>query len=332
MNHDAASPRRVGATLRSLGARWLCVAALVQLSACAPAMQSTAGRPLTAEQLAELWVEPVDLAARDLFNGPGGQEAVPDPKAAYKVTAVDTTGYSAGYDVEDAQGREWKVKIGDEVQPEIVASRILWAIGFHQPPTYYVGSLNLDGGEAAHKGRAARIRAEEGYKTESDWSWQQNPYVGTQPFRGLLVANLILNNWDLKASNNRVYLMGEGARPPTRRFVVQDLGAALGRTRWPTGNRNNIDAFEGQALIERVERGVVDFDYHGRHQELFKDITPADVVWTCRLLAQLTDKQWNDGFRAANYSESLRRRFIAKLKAKIQEGLALGARASATHP
>ena len=157
MNHDAASPRRVGATLRSLGARWLCVAALVQLSACAPAMQSTAGRPLTAEQLAELWVEPVDLAARDLFNGPGGQEAVPDPKAAYKVTAVDTTGYSAGYDVEDAQGREWKVKIGDEVQPEIVASRLLWAIGFHQPPTYYVGSLNLDGGEAAHKGRAARF-------------------------------------------------------------------------------------------------------------------------------------------------------------------------------
>lgn len=295
-------------------------------------MKSTADQPLTSAQLAQLWVEPSDLTARDLFGGPGGTNAAPSPKGTYKVTAVDATGNSAGYDVVDPAGREWKVKLGDEVQPEIVASRVLWAIGFHQPPTYFVGNLSLDGGRPEDNGRAARFRMEEGYKTESDWSWHENPYVGTQPFKGLLVANLILNNWDIKPSQNRIYLMAEGAPAPTRRYVVQDLGAALGQTKWPTGNRNNVEGFESQKLIDRVESGIVNFDYHARHRELFKDITPADVVWTCKLLARLTDNQWKDAFRAANYPEALTQRFIAKLKAKIQEGLALDTRATTTRP
>lgn len=108
---------------------------------------------------------------------------------------------------------------------------------------------------------------------------------------------------------------------PARRFVVQDLGASLGRSGWPTGERNNADAFERQRLIERVENGIVQFDYNGRHRELFSDIRPDDVLWTCRLLARLTDDQWDDAFRAADYSEPLRRRFITKLKSKIREGL-----------
>jgi hypothetical protein len=318
MIRQAASPCRAELTPAALRKLCLQITALCVLCACAPAMKSTADGALTADQLVQLWVEPVDLSARDLLNGPGGKEAAPDPKATYKVTGIDTTGYSRGYDVEDGR--------------EIVASRFLWAIGFHQPPTYFVGSLSLDGGKLEDNGRSARLRVEEGYTTESDWSWQENPYVGTQPFKGLLVASLILNNWDLKASNNRIYLLAEGAPAPRRRFVVQDLGAALGKTRWPTGNRNNIEDFESQRLIDRVDRRVVDFDYHARHRELFKDITPADVIWTCRLFARLTDEQWNDAFRAANYPEPLSQRFIAKLKAKVQEGLALEARASATRP
>jgi hypothetical protein len=59
---------------------------------------------------------------------------------------------------------------------------------------------------------------------------------------------------------------------------------------------------------------------------LLEGITAADVVWTCRLLDQLTDTQWDDMFRAANYDPDLRRRFILKLKSKVQEGLALAAR------
>ena len=299
-------------------------------SACTPELRSTADAPLTGEQLAQLWVEPADIASRDLLNGPGGKDGAPDSTVIYRVTGLDITGYSPGYDVVGPAWREWKVKLGEEVQSEIVASRLLWAIGFHQPPTYFVPHLNLEGGRPEDNGRPARFRAEEGYQVESNWSWQENPYVGSQPFKGLLVANLILNNWDLKATNNRIYLVNDPDGLPARRFVVQDLGASLGRTRWPRGDRNNVDAFERQSLIERVENGIVQFDYNGRHQELFRDITAEDVIWTCRLLADLTDDQWQDAFRAANYPEAIRQRFITKLKSKIREGLAIERRAERT--
>ena len=48
-------------------------------AACAPAVRSTAQAPLTAAQIAELWIEPEDVAARDLFHGPGGRDGRADP-------------------------------------------------------------------------------------------------------------------------------------------------------------------------------------------------------------------------------------------------------------
>jgi hypothetical protein len=293
-------------------------------AACAPAIRRTGDGLLPPQQLAELWVAPDDITRRDLFHGPGGKADMPNPDERYEVTDVDATGASPGYDVVDAKGRKWKAKLGEEVQPEIVASRLLWAIGFHQPPMYYVAELKLDGGKPEHQGQPARLRAEFGYDKEDDWSWHENPFVGSRPLNGMLVANLLLNNWDIKPSQNRIYEMDDPRQRPRRRYVVQDLGASLGMTAWPTGTKNNIANFEVQRFIRNVTGDRVEFDYAARHQELLKSLTSEDVVWTCRLLDQLTDDQWNDMFRAANYEPELARRFIIKLKQKMNEGLALG--------
>jgi hypothetical protein len=40
----------------------------------------------------------------------------------------------------------------------------------------------------------------------------------------------------------------------------------------------------------------------------------------------LTDKQWADAFRAGGYEPQVAKRFIAKLKQKIEQGRALGSR------
>jgi hypothetical protein len=165
----------------------------------------------------------------------------------------------------------------------------------------------------------------------------KNPFVGTVPFRGLIVVNLVLNNWDWKTSNNTVYAWREPRAGVRRWFVVRDVGAALGRTtapallRWTRlrgfgqGTRNDVEDFERQNLIRRVEhdRRRVVFDYRGLYGDVVDAVTPADVVWACRLLARLTDAQWQDAFRAAGYDASLTARFVAKLKTKIGEGLAL---------
>jgi hypothetical protein len=297
--------------------------------ACAPAMRRTTSTPASPADLAQLWTEPSDLASRDLLNGPGGKDGAPVIKGKLTIKSFDPSGNSVGYNVVDAEGHEWKVKIGEEAKPEIVASRLLWAIGFHQPPLYLVPNLQLDGGRPEDSGQPARFRAESGYSSEDDWTWHQNPFVGTREMKGLLVAQLILNNWDIKGTQNRIYVLEKATGGPRRRYVVQDLGAALGKTAWPTGTRGKIEDFEKQGLIRGVANGRIEFDYHARHKELFDDITAADVVWVSRLFGRLTDQQWSDAFRAAGYPESLGARFIAKLKSKVQEGLALDRSAQA---
>ena len=218
-----------------------------------------------------------------------------------------------------------------------MVSRILWAIGYHQVPTYYVAQWTMSGGPEGTPG-PGRFRPEvPNAKTVADWDWHENPFTDTQPFRGLIVANLIVNNWDWKASNNRIYDIVDATGSGVRRYVVRDLGASLGKTDAPPlaqvlgtriaqGNRNDLEDFEQQGFIRSVTANRIDFDYKGIYKTVVDTVTPADVVWTCRLLSRLSDKQWNDAFTAGGYPPEQASRFIAKIKSKIAEGLALANR------
>jgi hypothetical protein len=310
------------------------VLAFVSLSCAGHGGLKTTAPDPTKIAIDELWQDPRDLETRDLFYGPGGQSSAPDPASPYKVIAVDNSGFSAGYHVRDSRGVEWNVKVGLEAQSEIASSRVLWAVGYHQPSIYALTSWELIGAAPGHQG-IARFRPKVTDKTvESDWSWYENPFVTTQPYRGLVVANLILNNWDWKSSNNKVYV-AEGSDGPQRLYVVRDLGASLGRTSFPSflkwtpfrmgkqGSRNDVDGFDEQGFITGVDGQHVKFDYHGLHTGLVNTLTVDDVVWTCRLMARLSDQQWNDAFRAAGYDAAHRQRYITKLKSKVRQGLDL---------
>jgi hypothetical protein len=269
----------------------------------------------------ELWIEPADIAARDLFHGPGGEELIP-PDVVYRFESEDTKGHSGGYEVVDPEGRTWDVKIGHEAQPETVVSRILWAIGYHQPVTYYVSRWRMQGGPTDTP-PPGRFRLESDHEKKGEWSWRENPFLGTKPLRGLAIANLLLNNWDLDASQNRIYEGGEPGSGPRRRFVVQDLGASLGKTHYFLGSRNDLEGFESQGFLRRVDHGRVKLGSHWRQRHLRADLTPEEVVWTCRLLARLSERQLDDAFRAAGYPEEVRRRYVRKIQEKVREGLEL---------
>jgi len=298
--------------------------------ACFPERGSQAQSPAPttgpAPELAQLWQDPGDLASRDLFYGRGGKPLAPPPATEFAFAGLDTVGYSQGYDVVDPQGRTWDVKTGDESQPEVVASRVLWAAGYHQPIVYFLPEWFMKNGPVARP-LAGRFRLEADHVNGGTWSWTENPFAGTRQFQGLVIANLLLNNWDFKPTNNRVYQMPPDLTP-SRWFVVQDIGASLGRTGWPVGNRNNIDDFERQRFVIGVENGRVQFDYRGRHTELLETITPAEVLWICDILNRISDAQWSDAFRSAAYPQDTGDRYIRKIKSKIQEGLRLGSKGS----
>lgn len=308
MKREARSPLRVAAGV------------LVAAMAAAVLTASQAANPKSRRAtIDELWKDPGNIAARDLRWGRGGKELAPAPNSEFEFKGSDTTGYSPGYDVVDSAGRKWDVKISDEGQTEVMASRLFWAIGFHQPVVYFVSEWTMKNGPVSRP-NSGRFRLSSDHDADGDWSWTDNPFRGTRQFKGLIVANLIINNWDLKPSQNRIYTE---VRNPSRWFVVQDLGASFGKTAWPVGNRNNIDDFESQQLVLGVDNGRVQFDYHARHRELLEDITPADVVWVCRLFNRITDKQWADLFAGAAIAPEVGLRYTRKIKSKIQEGLAL---------
>jgi len=314
--------------LRSTTTIGLLIGATMIASASAPAQRAGSaptGNPPPRSSISELWIEPG--AARNLFDGPAGVAASARPKVdgRFEIDSKDTAGFSATYKVRDASGRKWNVKIGPEAQTEVVASRIVWAVGYHQVPSYFVERwIAVDKAKGQQLG-GARFRPDDlRLKSRGTWSWLKNPFVGTAPYRGLLALMMILNSTDLKDDNNTLYDVEgpprEGAR---RHYVVKDLGASLGETGKMDPRRGYIDGFEKEPFITGVDNGRVEFGFRGRHQELLEQIRVEDVRWICERLQKVTDRQWRDAFRAGNYSDEITARYVARIRQKIKEGLEL---------
>ena len=140
---------------------------------------------------------------------------------------------------------------------------------------------------------------------------------------GLLVFHAMLGNSDLKDEQNAIYVLDEPVDGASRWFVARDLGQTFGRTGKMDPPRGDIDVFERTPFILGVTGGYVQFEYKGRHKQLFEHITVDDVHWISARLAGLTDRQWSDAFRAGGYPSAIASRFIHRLKTKIAEGLAL---------
>jgi hypothetical protein len=231
--------------------------------------------------------------------------------------------------VRDAEGRLWAVKLGEEAQSEVTASRVLRAIGFHQPPMYYVERWHLTGEDAGDQ-PGGRFRADlPSHEVVDEWSWYHNPFIGSRPFAALIAVNLLLNNWDLKTSNNRVYRVTNEDGTTEWRYIVRDLGASLGKAKQPwflawipfmrqkQGSKKDLEAFEEQGFVKSVSGEEIDFDYRGLDKALAESVTAADLRWTCELLSRLSEPQWLDAFRAGGFAPDESARYVRKIQEKI---------------
>src|SRR5688500_2627069 len=201
--------------------------------------------------LEELWQPPTDLPAQDLRYGPWGPERAPDPEGTYTFIETKRGGVNPGMTVRDADGRRWKVKQpavdGRQAEGpiEVVLSRVLSAVGYHQPPVYYLRDFTVTDKAGTRRVPGGRFRlVEASLKDRGEWSWHRNPFVGTRPYQGLLVILLLFNSSDIKNSNNTLYRFKPADGPTEQWFVVRDLGTALGTTGRVTPIRSSPDAFE----------------------------------------------------------------------------------------
>ncbi len=271
-----------------------------------------------AAQKPVMW-EPIDTRKLDLYLGPGGSEMKPD-LSSITLIKEEKGGHNKKYRIKDGSGRTWVAKLGREAQPETAAVRLLWAIGYKTEVNYLVPTITIPG-----KGTFRNVRLEarpDDVERTDEWKWKQNPFSGTNELQGLKILMVFLNNWDILDLQNKV-LESNGRSY----YIVSDLGSTFGRL----GNNNlpviyrlgrsvsKPQHYIKSKFVKGVEDGHVKLAYKGKNRGLFKDITVAQARWLANLMTRLSDKQIQDAFLAANYSQSDLNTLTTAVKNKIAE-------------
>ena len=312
---------------------------LCSLAAFAQAPSKTAALGPT------IWRDPGDIKSKNLFNGPGGE--ADKPQLPVKFVQEDKKGHNAKFDVEDANGQKWKAKLGIEAQPETVASRLLWAVGYYTNENYFIPDMQVDG-LPAHLSRGQEAVTSPGHilkvrlqrppskeKKTATWNWKNNPFKHQREFNGLRVMMALISNWDLKDENNAVYTGKDGSEE----YLVTDVGTAFGASgdRWTEeGSKNNLGIYQKSEFVTNITKKHASFSFprfppflyvfdlpHFLHQVSLRwignGIPREDAKWIGSLLGQLSTSQIEDAFRAGGYPPDQAAAFTKAVQRRIDE-------------
>lgn len=328
---------------------WVFVALAVPSAAIGQNRYITSGTTgeITRDSMSELWNQPKDIRSENLFYGPGGRKH--EPRGPFRFIKEDLHGSTPKFDVRDANGVKWKIKLGVEARPETVATRFVWAVGYHADEDYFLPEVRVTGLPAhLYRGqnkiepggviRDVRLKREQGEKRVGSWSWRDNPFNDTAQLYGLRVMMAVISNWDLKDENNAIrdIQVPGGAM---RVYEVSDLGASFGSTgRRLTHkeSKGNLDAYTYSKLLGKVGPEYLNFTVPSRpawllmvdEPEFFerlglrwigRDIPRIEAHWIGALLGQLSREQIRDAFRAGGYSGEQLDGFTSDFEQRIVE-------------
>jgi hypothetical protein len=290
---------------------------------------------------AVLWQAPGTITIRDWVWGPGGEARAPKPP--FEFLEEDFNGTNAKIKVRDAKGDQWIAKFGGENHSEVFASRLLYALGYVTEPNYFVLSGVVTGVHDLRRAKPfiakdgtfhyARFKLRDhkmlAHVDGQTWSWDDNPFMGTQELNGLKILLMLTSNWDAKdsrdgaGSNTSVYSKPGSANQLY--YAFDDWGATMGkwggffkRDKWdPSGYRDQTKTF-----VQGTAGQTIEWGYHGKHgKDITSGISAGDVRWLLTYLSRVTDEELRAGLRASGatdlqidvYTRSLRDR-IAQLE------------------
>jgi hypothetical protein len=294
-----------------------------------------------------LWHKPANISSLDLLHGQGGIGGEPRPPFVF--LTEDHRQSTPKFDLRDENGKKWRVKLGSEARPEVVVSRLLWAVGYYVEDDYVLASANVQGihmrrgkkyvhGNKIEDARFAR--KPDGEKKIATWRWKSNPFSGTRELNGLRVMMAVVNNWDLKDENNSVYWHQKNDR---QLFLVSDTGSSFGRNGLHFINslsKDSVKAYAKSKFIERTTSITVDFatpkpslsllletlgfgikQYLRRNGMLWigRKIPREDARWIGGFLGKLSHQQLVDAFRAGNYPPQEIEQFVKVIEQRIRQ-------------
>jgi hypothetical protein len=298
---------------------------------------------------AVLWRDPGNIRHRDLYYGPGSKDLAPEPP--FRFVKEIKEGTNPKFEVVDARGVNWRVKLGPEAQAETAATRLVWAVGYNAEESYYFNRAPIEGLRKLSRGQkyvrgdsviGARFEPRrDNIERGKQWSWSKNPYKGTRELNGLKTMMVLLNNWDTFKKNNAVLHVKDSSGRSEARYTVTDLGATLGSAAGIGGHRskNNVRDFDRSRFVSKVENGKVKFDYNVKPKKFgllsllyppyylrqrkatnqMHEVPVEHAAWIGGYLAQLSDDQLRDSFRAAGYDRASTETYVRALRRRINE-------------
>lgn len=288
-----------------------------------------------------LWRDPGPVESLDFVGGVGGREGAPQPPFTFVEEVM--SGSNPKLRVTDANGKEWSVKFGSEVNAETFATRLAWAVGYFVEPAYFVprgviqnvGKLERAKSVIQPSGDFSNARfeavKEKGVKKIDDkesWSWVKNPFLNDKELAGLRVIMMLLSNWDnkdvrdVKRGSNTAIYRTRTANGIEDRYLITDWGGSMGKWGGYLGREKwDCKGFRDQTkdFVKGVRNEFVQFGYSGQHTDDFKvNIRRDDVQWLMHYLGRITDAQLAAGLRASGatpeevdcFTQSLRNRIL----------------------
>ena len=299
-----------------------------------------------ADKAAVLWRDPGNIRKRDLYYGPGSKDLAPLPPFHFIKEVKE--GSNPKFEVEDARGAKWRVKLGPEAQAETVSSRLIWAVGYNAEESYYLDRARIDGltklsrGQKYVQGDLVRGARFEPRRKDTErgkqWDWNKNEFKGTRELNGLKTMMVFLNNWDTFKKNNRVLHVKDSGED---RYTVTDVGATLGAVGGFGAHRskNNVNDFSRDRFVSKVKNGKVKYDYNLKPKgfglisliyppyyfrqrkatNAMNKVPVEHAAWIGSQLAQLSDDQLRDTFRAAGYDRATTETYVRAMRGRINE-------------
>ncbi len=242
--------------------------------------------PSAARAQARIWEDRGPIGQLDLYWGNASPERV--PIGPFTFLKEDASATNPKAIVRDARGVVWGVKWDEEVQSEVAATRLAWAMGLEVEETYFVesGQIVFPGSRPAldrinaFVDGAGRFRSPARFErrdpevvTKGRWAFASNPLARDGGYAVMVLMNVVMANWDAKDDNNKIVSITD-ATGTRDTYLIGDYGACFGKMggEFSHSKYRLKDFAKNPPVVTGVSGETVHLGFKGKNAEFHESV------------------------------------------------------------
>ncbi len=266
----------------------------------------------------KIWEDRGPIQNLDLYWGSASPGRA--PVGPFTFIREDLAATNPKADVRDANGVPWGVKWDEEVQGEVAAPRLAWAMGLGVEETYYVptGTIRFAGSRPAFQRIGSFIDKSGGFRSaarferrgpelvsKGSWPFGKNAVTAEPGYSVLVLMDVVMGNWDAKDDNNKILSMTDTAGVADW-YMIGDYGACFGKMggHFSHSKYELKDFVRNPPVITSVTGDRVYLGYKGSHESFHASVPLQGARLFASRAADLRLDQVEDAFRAAHASDA----------------------------